>query len=293
MVEDDAPGGRPLRPRRHHIVPRPLLVGEGAHVPGDPHPAEQHVDAHEQAEVRLGQRHQDHDDVEKRHLRPDLDKTLQHKVKPSAEEAHHATDADPDDIARHQGDEGKADGDAKAVDQARQHIATAGVGAEEVALRQVGCVGRIGLLLEVLLIGVPGHQGQQHPVPLGLLRKLGLQLAVVGLVLVIEPEVLARDHIAIGGKVDLSLIAHRQCPAVDQELCQQGDNHQDRKDDKGVVAALDRLEALEFFQGYRIQVHAQSPNRTRGSTRATQMSETILPTSISMEVMARMPMTVG
>jgi hypothetical protein len=44
-----------LGPRRHHVVPRPLLVGEGAHVPGDPHPAEQHVDADEQAEVRLGQ----------------------------------------------------------------------------------------------------------------------------------------------------------------------------------------------------------------------------------------------
>ncbi len=293
MVEDDPPRARPLGPRRHHIVPRPLLVGEGAHVPGDAHPAEQHVDGDKQAEVRLGQRHQDHDDVEEGHLGPDLDKALQHQVKPPAEETHHAADGDPDGVARHQGDEGKADGDAKAVDQPCQHVAAAGVGAEEVALGRARGIGRVGILLEVLFVRIPGHQWQQHPVLFSFLHELGLQLAVVGLVLVIEPEVLTRDHVAIGGEVKLALIAHHQRPAVDQQLRQHGEHHQGGEDDKGIVAAFYRFETFEFFQSYRIQVHAHSPNRTRGSTRATQISETILPTSISMEVMASMPITVG
>jgi hypothetical protein len=47
----------------------------------------------------------------------------------------------------------------KAVDQPCQYVATAGVGAEEVALRQARGIGRIGILLEILLIGVPGDRG--------------------------------------------------------------------------------------------------------------------------------------
>ena len=218
---------------------------------------------------------------------------MQDEVKAAAEKTHETADGDPDGVTGRQRDKGKADGDAKAVNQSRQHVAAAGVGAEEVALGRAGGVRRVGILLEILLVGVPGHRRQQYPVALALCGKLGLELAVVGFVLVIEPELLTGDHIAIGGEVQLSLIAHHQCPAVDQQLRQQGEQHQGGEDDEGVVAAFYRLETLEFFQRYRIQVHVHSPNRTRGSTRATQMSETILPTSISMEVMARMPITVG
>ena len=60
------------------------------------------------------------------------------RIESTAEEPHHAADADPDDMARHQRDEAKADGDAKAVDQPCQYIATAGVGAEEVAPARLG-----------------------------------------------------------------------------------------------------------------------------------------------------------
>ena len=45
------------------------------------------------------------------------DETLHQEIEPTAEEPIMQPMLTPDDIARHQRDEGKADGDAKAVDQ--------------------------------------------------------------------------------------------------------------------------------------------------------------------------------
>jgi hypothetical protein len=104
----------------------------GADEPHERGPAEEHDEPDEEPEGPPQDREHDDDDVGGRDARPDLDHALEDEVGPAAEVALHGAGRDADDGRERRDDEGEEDGQAEAVDDARQHVALGVVRAEPV-----------------------------------------------------------------------------------------------------------------------------------------------------------------
>ena len=186
--------------------------------------------------------------------------------------------------------QGEEDGDAESVDQAGQDVPAGVVRAQEMARGRRRRKRGKGVFPEVVFIGVEGHDGHEHPVPLLLGRKAGLQLPVIGLVVVVEAEDGAGEDLAVGGKVGAALVPDHQGLAVDEEFRRKGEGDHQGEEDEGDIPPPDGFEAADLLEGEGIEPHL---NCTRGSTRATQMSERMFPIMSRREEITRMPSTTG
>ena len=313
MTQDDAGVAGAEHPGGGGVVAGLLLVGLGAHVVGQLHPAEGDVDGDEPAEAGFDQGGHDDDEVEEGDVRPDLDHALHQQIEDAAVVAHgaaeeHAEAVDP-------GDEpgGEDQRVAKAVDQAGEDVAVLGVGAKEVPAGQVGRAGLKKLVRVTVFDRAVGHEGQEHKIAArgggGVGAQAGAQVAVVRLPIVIQAEGPAGQDAAVGGKKPLSLVADDERALADEELRHAGEHDEPGEQQKRPVAAPQRAEAPELFAGDRIEAEGHETaetrkrgkrkrgkgqlKRMRGSRAATRRSEIRLPTSRRPEERSRMPSTTG
>ncbi len=103
-------------------------------------PREEGDEQGQQPEVHREDRREDDDDVEARHVGPDLDDPLEEEVDPAAEKALAGAGDDADHARDRRDDEGEEHRDAEAVDHPGEDVAGLVVGAEPV--QAVGSRGR-------------------------------------------------------------------------------------------------------------------------------------------------------
>ena len=136
----------------------------GADDADEARPGEEGDEQRQEPEVHREDRREDDDDVEARHVAPDLDDALEDEVDPAAEVALGGAGEDADEAGDDGDDEREEDRDAEAVDDAGHHVAGLVVGAEP-----VGAVGRRGRGRHVVVDGVvaEGDERPEHPAGLG------------------------------------------------------------------------------------------------------------------------------
>ncbi len=250
--------GGPQRAGRQHVVAGPFLVGHRAHGPSNAHPAEDPQDQQQNPEIGNHHRGDDDDDVEVGDRRPDLDQALEEEIECAAEIPHGAADADAGSVGGDQQRQGEENGDPEPVDQPGQDVATGGIRAAEMPVRQRRGGGRQGVFAEIVFKGIVGHGRHEQPVALVLFRKTGRQFTVVGLVLVAQSEDRPGNGVAVGGPVKLPVERDHQRPAVDQQFGPQGKHDHRHQNDEGTVAPADGLEPPEFFDGQRVESKAHA-----------------------------------
>ena len=150
VLPHDAAVAHPQRPRGPHVVHLPVAQELGAHVVGQPHPAEQRQQDQQQRDAGREHRREDDQQVQLGHRAPDLDEALEGQVGLAAEVALHGAGEHADDDADHRERQPEQHADPEAVDQLRQQVAAAVVGAEEVLARRRGRVGLAGEVVQGL-----------------------------------------------------------------------------------------------------------------------------------------------
>jgi hypothetical protein len=211
----------------------------------------------------------------------------------NAEVAHHAAEGDADQVGQ-RGEGGREqDRGPEAVEEPRENVAAGRVRAEVVAALDARRYCPQDAVVGVVLVRPEGHDRHDHPVAGAPGLEARLELAVVdrrarGLAL--EPELAAEPHRRVGREGPLALVADREGPVVDQQLGEQRQDRQADEEPERVVAALQGAEAAQLAQGERVQPHV---NLTRGSTKATRMSDRMLPMSSRKLDSSTTPITIG
>src|SRR6185437_12646981 len=106
------------------------------HQPDQRHPGKQQQDAEQHEEARRQHRRNDEQQIERGNRGPDFDETLEQKVGPAAEIALHGAGGDADDRGHDRQEQPEQHRDAEAVNEPRQHVAAAVVGAEPVVFER-------------------------------------------------------------------------------------------------------------------------------------------------------------
>ena len=84
--------------RCKHVSSSLFFVCACAHVPRHGHPPKDHHNDHQRPEVRDDDRSNDHDDVEKGHVGPNLDNPLKEEVKGTSPKSHGAAKCHPNRV---------------------------------------------------------------------------------------------------------------------------------------------------------------------------------------------------
>ena len=226
MAPDQLPGPEPERTRRAHIVELAVAQELGPHIVAQAHPAKQAQQQQQQAHAGLEQRREDDQQVELGQRAPDLDQPLQQQIGAAAEIALDCTGGQPQQHAGGGQRKREQHRESKAVQQAREQVAAAVVGAEPVVGRGRR---RMRLAREIVDRGmVITVRRPQHPV--ARLSELALDEGV---------EVVGRSReIAAEGRlgqvlqhrrIPMPLIAQQQRPVVRDQLGAQAQHHQQRE----------------------------------------------------------------
>ena len=105
----------------------------------------------------------------------------------------------------------------------------------------------------IVFEGAIGYWGHQHPVIGTCVSEVLLELAVIGLVLIIEAEVSAGMEGGISGEEYLPLIAHDEGLVIDEQLTRQAKKQEYRENHKAIITALDLAKAAQLLGSLRVQ----------------------------------------
>ena len=221
------------------------------------HPGEQQQDAEQHPEVGGNHRGDDQQQVERGHRGPDFDQALGDEIDPAAEIALHGAGHHADDGREDGQHEAEEDGNAEAVNQPRQHIASCAIRAQPMVVARYAewVFGAQGIALADLLAGqqptwwigagkgdeavhgivVVADRRPEHPA-------VGLDLVDIHLVAEIgDAQKSAEFGFGIvdkGGGQQLALVHHEDWPVIGDEFSAQRQHEKEQEDPEAPPAAL-------------------------------------------------------
>ncbi|VDO18304.1 unnamed protein product, partial [Brugia timori] len=228
------------RARGAHVVHLAVAQELGAHVVGQRHPAEQAQQHEQQQHAGREDGAEDDQQVELGHRTPDLEQPLQEQVGLAREEALDRADGDAQHHAHGRERQREQHADAETVDQLRQQVAPAVVGAQQVLARGRGRVGLLGEVIE--RARAVGIGRVERPVGAGRDAVADEGIEVVGRSLEVAAEGLL-GVVAQHREVGLALVAHHQRLVGGQQLREQAQHHQHGEQDQAPEAQRIAAEA--------------------------------------------------
>ncbi len=273
MPPHDARVRQPQRLRGAHIVHLPVAQKLGAHIVGQPHPAEQREQHQQQGQAGREHRRKNDQQIQLRHRSPDLHQPLYRQIDAPAEIALHGADEQAQQRARDGERQREQHRQPEAVDQPRQHVTPAIVGAQPMSRR--GRRGKRPLREVIDGGGAVGNGGIEREISGG--RQLGANVGVeiVGR----RVEVAAKRGFGIAvqqRQIKPSVIAHQQRFVVADHGREQTQAEQQQKQPQAPAPQAMRLEPRPSLRekgmarGLRLRqrggAHRSAPNWMRGST---------------------------